>query len=195
MNEPTHDPTVDRVDKADPTPDSSQAEAAPAPSPNADELARLVDTLRVQLASAEKTRDEYLELARAGRREFESYQQRARREAEAERRYAQMPLAKDLLPVLDNLERAIAAAKQSNENSSLAQGVAMVVGMLQETLRRHGIVRIEAENQPFDANLHEAVMQQPNTEVPANTVLQVLESGYLMHERVLRPARVIVSTT
>jgi molecular chaperone GrpE len=105
-----------------------------------------------------------------------------------------MPLAKDLLPVIDNLERAVAAARQAHDSSSLAQGVGMVVGMLHEALRRHGIVRIEAENQPFDANLHEAVMQQPNAEVPANTVLQVLESGYLIHERVLRPARVIVST-
>ena len=171
---------------SDSTPETPQdktpeAESSPPPGPSAAELARVVDALR-------------LELARAGRREFESYQQRARREADAERRYAQMPLAKDLLPVIDNLERAVAAARQAHDGSSLAQGVGMVVGMLHEALRRHGIVRIEAENQPFDANLHEAVMQQPNAEVPANTVLQVLESGYLIHERVLRPARVIVST-
>jgi molecular chaperone GrpE len=185
-----NDTTPETPHETTPEPETSTA----TPGPSAAELARVVDALRVQLASAEKTRDEYLELARAGRREFESYQQRARREAEAERRYAQMPLAKDLLPVIDNLERAIAAARQSNESGSLAQGVGMVVGMLHEALRRHGIVRIEAENQPFDANLHEAVMQQPNAEVPVGTVLQVLESGYLIHERVLRPARVLVST-
>jgi len=205
MIEPTPETPVDPGNPSPPGSDSqahseapSNGDAPPPPDapagPSAAELAQMVDALRIQLASAEKTRDEYLELARAGRREFESYQQRARREAEAERRYAQMPLAKDLLPVLDNLERAILAAKQSNDHSPLAQGVAMVVTMLHETLRRHGITRIEAENQPFDANLHEAVMQQPHADLPPHTVVQVLESGYLMHDRVLRPARVVVST-
>lgn len=159
------------------------------------DLAPEMEKLRVQLATAEKTRDEYLELARAGRREFENYQQRAKREHEAERRFAQMPLAGDLLPAIDNLERAVQAAKTSGDAGALTQGVSMVLSLLHEALRRHGIARIDAEGQPFDANRHEAVMQQPSAEVPPQTVLRVLETGYTIHERVLRPARVIVSTT
>jgi molecular chaperone GrpE len=188
MNDATPEPTPTTQD----TPNTNQESANPPRT--AEDLTPVVDALRVQLAAAEQARDEYLELARAGRREFESYQQRARREQENERRFAHLPLAKDLLPVIDNLERAIAAAQQADASDSLTQGVSMVVAMLHEALRRHGIQRIEAEGQPFDANLHEAVMQQPHPNQPTNTVLQVLEPGYLIHERVLRPARVIVST-
>jgi len=158
------------------------------------DLSAELEKLRTQLVAAEKARDEYLELARAGRREFESYQQRAKREQETERRFAQIPLAGDLLPVIDNLERAVEAAKTSGDAGTLTKGVSMVLHLLHEALKRHGISRIDAAGQPFDANLHEAVMQQPSAEVPAQTVLRVLEPGYTIHERVLRPARVIVST-
>ena len=163
-------------------------------TPKTDNAAEL-ESLRAQLRAAEKERDEYLELARAGRREFEGYQQRAKRDLETERRFAQTPLAGDLLPVIDNLERAVGAARTASDAATLAQGVAMVLKLLDDVLRRHGIARIDAEGQPFDANLHEAVMQQPSGDVPAGTVLRVLEPGYTVHERVLRPARVIVSTT
>jgi molecular chaperone GrpE len=112
-----------------------------------------------------------------------------------ERRYAQMPLAADLLTALDNLERATSAAEQAGETGPLVQGVALVRSQLLDILRRHGITRIDAQGQPFDPNLHQAVMQQSSKEHPPMTVLQVLESGYLMHERVLRPARVVVSTS
>ena len=88
----------------------------------------------------------------------------------------------------------MAAAKQAGETGPLVQGVAMVQAQLLDVLRRHGITRIEAQGQPFDPNLHQAVMQQPSKEHPPGTVLQVLEQGYMIHDRVLRPARVVVST-
>jgi molecular chaperone GrpE len=110
-----------------------------------------------------------------------------------ERRYAQMPLAADLLPALDNLERAIAAADQAGDKGALIQGVSMVQGQILDVLRRHGVTRIEAQGAAFDPNLHQAVMQQPTKEHPPQTVLLVLEQGYMLHERVLRPARVIVA--
>jgi molecular chaperone GrpE len=95
--------------------------------------------------------------------------------------------------VLDNLERATAAARQAGETGPLVEGVAMVLNQLLDLLRRHGITRIDALGQPFDPNLHQAVMQQPSPDQPANTVLQVAEHGYLIHDRVLRPASVIVA--
>lgn len=153
-----------------------------------------LDSLRAKLQDAEQKRDEYLYLAQRTRADFENYQKRQKRDQAEERRYAQTPLATDLLAALDNLERAIAAAEQSGEKGPLAQGVVMVHTQLLDILRRHGITQIEAEGQPFDPNCHQAVLQQPSREHPPMTVLQVLERGYLIHDRVLRPARVIVST-
>ncbi len=152
-----------------------------------------LDTLRAKLQTAEQKRDEYLDLAQRTRADFENYQKRMKRDLTEERRYAQAPLAADLLAALDNLERAIAAAEQAGEKGPLVQGVALVHTQLLDILRRHGVTPIEARGQPFDPNLHQAVMQQPSKEHPPMTVVQVLEQGYLIHERVLRPARVIVS--
>jgi molecular chaperone GrpE len=153
-----------------------------------------LETLRVKLQEAEQKRDEYLYLAQRTRADFENYQKRMKRDQAEERRYAQLPIAADLLPALDNLERATAAAEQASEKGPLVQGVAMVHTQLLDVLRRHGATRIEAQGQPFDPNCHQAVLQQPSKEHPAMTVLQVLEQGYMIHDRVLRPARVIVST-
>jgi molecular chaperone GrpE len=143
-----------------------------------------------QLRTKAEERDKFLELLRRTQADFENYQKRARRDAEEERRYALKPLALDLLPALDNLERALSAAK---EESPLSKGVAMVQNQLLEALRRHDIRRIEAAGQPFDPNQHQAVMQQPSADQPPNTVLQVLEHGYLYHDRVLRPSKVVLS--
>ena len=153
-----------------------------------------VESLRAQLKTAEQTRDEYLALARQSRADFDNYQKRAARDLATERRYAQLPLAEDLLGAIDNLERAISAADQAGDKGPLAQGVSLVLAQLLDVLRRHGVSRVEVLGQPFDPNLHQAVMQQPSADHPPNTVLQVLASGYMMHERVLRPATVIVST-
>src|SRR5579875_730304 len=125
-----------------------------------------LDSLRSKLQEAEQKRDEYLYLAQRTRADFENYQKRLKRDQAEERRYAQAPLASDLLAALDNLERAIAAAKQAGEKGPLVQGVAMVQTQLLDILRRHGITPINAEGQPFDPNCHQAVLQQPSKEHP-----------------------------
>lgn len=135
-------------------------------------------------------RDKLLELARRTQADFENYQKRNLRDREEERRYALAPLARDLLPVLDNLERALAAAQ---DESPLRRGVELVRSQLLEALKRHGIVPIPAENRPFDPNLHEAVSQQADPNRPPGFVVRVLEAGYSYHDRVLRPAKVVVS--
>jgi len=152
-----------------------------------------VQALRTRAETAEKARDEYLDLAQRTRADFENYQKRVQRDQAQERRYAQAPLAGDILTALDNLERATAAAQQAGEKGPLVQGVALVQQQLLDILRRHGVTRIEAQGQPFDPNRHQAVMQQPSREHPPSTVVQVLEPGYMIHDRVLRPARVAVS--
>src|SRR5437868_5132004 len=124
-------------------------------------------------------RDQYLDLAARTRAEFENYQKRMQRDREMERKYAFGPLAESLLPIYDNLDRAVAAAKQSGDSGPLVQGVAMVLTQFLELLKRHGITRIDAEGKPFDPNLHQAVMQRPAEDVPLNTVVQVIEHGFL----------------
>jgi molecular chaperone GrpE len=154
-----------------------------------------VAALQTQLKQAEQARDQYLDLAQRTRADFENYQKRVARDLAAERRFAQAPLAGDLLAPMDNLDRATAAAQQAGEKGPLVQGVALVQSQLLDMLRRHGITRIEAEGQHFDPNLHQAVMQQPSKDHAPMTVLKVLEHGYMIHDRVLRPASVVVSST
>src|SRR5438128_1762570 len=126
---------------------------ATTPDINQEEL----DALRKQAAE----RDQFRDLALRTRAEFENYQKRNQKDREQERRYWYTPLALDLLPVFDNLDRTLAAAKQAGETGALVQGVAMVQGQLLEMLKRHGITRIDADGKPFDPHLHQAVVQQP----------------------------------
>ncbi len=167
----------------------ADANAATADIPAAQVSAEELDNLRKLAAE----RDQFRDLALRTRAEFENYQKRNQKERDQERRYGYTPLALDLLPVLDNLDRALAAAKQAGENGALVQGVALVQNQFLELLKRHGITRIDAAGKPFDPNVHQAVMQKPAPEVAPNTVVQVLEQGFMNHDRVLRPAKVVVS--
>jgi molecular chaperone GrpE len=162
------------------------SETASAPAENSEAAQVLAD-----LEQLSRERDTFKELLLRTRADFENYQKRVAKEREQERRYALWPLALDLLPVLDNFQRALDSI---HENSPWRQGVALIYQQLQQILRKHGIVPMEAEGQPFDPHLHQAVAQQPSADHPPNTVLKVLEAGYFYHDRVLRPARVIVST-
>jgi molecular chaperone GrpE len=175
-------------------PDGGNGATSEATAAAGAQVLRDLEDLRTKLQAAEQARDQYLDLAQRTRADFENYQKRMQRDLATERRYAQAPLAADLLSALDNLERATAAAKKAGETGPLVQGVALVQAQLLDVLRRHGVQRIEALGKPFDPNLHEAVLQQPSAEHPPMTVVQVLEPGYTIHDRVLRHARVAVST-
>jgi molecular chaperone GrpE len=148
-----------------------------------------LEALRVRAAE----RDQYLELARRTQADFENYQRRNQREREQERRLMLASLVRDMLPVLDNLERALTAAREAGETGPLAQGVTLVQGQFLSILGRYGVKPIDALGKPFDPNLHEAVAQQPAPDQPPNTVVQVLAPGFVADDRVLRPAKVVVS--
>lgn len=126
--------------------------------------------------------------------ELDNYRKRTQRSMEEDRKYAAMPLLKDLLPVLDNLSRAITAAGGENSDEGILQGVKMVVTQLESVLAQHGCEAIDAMGKPFDPNLHEAVGQQPHDEIPANHISLQLQTGYRLHDRVVRAAQVYVST-
>ncbi|MCH2211690.1 MAG: nucleotide exchange factor GrpE [Fuerstiella sp.] len=144
------------------------------------------DDLRLQI---EKLQDQLLR----GQAELENFRRRSHREADEARKYQSLPMVRDLLPALDNLERAIHAAEQTGDVGTLLEGIRMVSQQLFDTLKGHAIQPITAEGEQFDPNLHAALSQVPTDEHPPMTVIQVVESGYLMHDRIVRPAKVIVS--
>ena len=129
--------------------------------------------------------------------ELDNYRKRVRREMDEERRYAQMPIIRDLLSVVDNLERALAATTQTeNKNlESLLEGVELVTTQLKSVLDRHHCQLIVAnEGSLFDPHCHEAISQQPSYDQAAGTVMHVAQRGYQLHDRVVRPVQVVVST-
>jgi molecular chaperone GrpE len=155
------------------------------PEPDAGEAA----SLKEKLAKTESQKDDLLRTLA----DYENSRKRALRDLEIERKFAHLKFAEDLLPVLDNLDRAIAAAKQSGDKSPLIQGVLATQFQILDILKRHGITTIESLAQPFDPHLHQAVQMLPSADHPANTVTQVLQQGFMIHDRVLRPASVVIS--
>jgi molecular chaperone GrpE len=150
-------------------------------------------SLQDQLDAARGERDANYDRFLRAQAELENYRKRVSREAEENSRYEWLPVARELLPALDNLRRAIAAGETTNNTEELLRGVQMVAAQIEEALARHSIVPIEAVGQPFDPNMHEAVQQIPSAEHPPMTVLQDVERGYKLHDRVVRPTKVIVS--
>ncbi|MFP4171927.1 MAG: nucleotide exchange factor GrpE [Candidatus Hydrogenedentota bacterium] len=125
------------------------------------------------------------------RAEFDNYRKRLAREAEQNKKMATEALVRDLLPILDNLELALEHGKENTEG--LTEGVQMVQNQLYDALTRHGLETIESKGVAFDPNVHEALMQAPSDEVPEGHVLQTFQKGYRLSDRVIRPAKVIVS--
>jgi molecular chaperone GrpE len=126
--------------------------------------------------------------------EMQNLRNRTSREIADERKYAALPVMRDLLPVVDNIDRAIEAAEKAGEADNLLAGFRLVKQQLHTVLSRNECVPIEAENATFDPNFHQAILQQPSLDVPAGNVLMVAQPGYKLHERVVRPAQVIVSS-
>lgn len=130
-----------------------------------------------------------------GQAELENYRKRVRRELEAERKYAAMPLLKDLVGVVDNLRRALEAAETAGGGGEdLTQGVQMVASEIERVLGAHGCSAVGAVGDAFDPNYHEAIAQQPNPDHAAGVVVHVHQLGYQLHGRVVRPAQVVVSS-
>jgi len=141
------------------------------------------------LLKVSEERDAYLSMLRRTQADFDNYQKRALREAEIERKYAQRPLALEVLPALDNFDRFLLNMKEENE---ITKGIVMMQKLLLDGLARQGIKRMVCVDQPFDPNLHQAIMEQPSDK-PTGTILIEAEAGYVYHDRVLRPAKVIVA--
>ena len=147
-------------------------------------------TIRIPSAEAAATDDRLLRL----QAEMQNLRNRTSREIADERKYAALPVLRELLPVVDNIERAIEAAEKAGEAENLLAGFRLVKQQLHTLLSRHQCEPIVAEGQEFDPNFHQAILQQPSADVPAGNVMLVAQSGYKLHDRVVRPAQVIVSS-
>ncbi len=149
--------------------------------------------VRAQLVAQEALAKENYDLLLRERAELENFKRRMQREKNESLRFASEPLLRDILPVIDNLERALAHAKGNEGSQALVEGVELVLRSLLDTIGRHGVSRVKAKGEAFDPSRHEAVAQVENTELAPNTVLDEHQSGYQLHDRLLRPAMVSVS--
>jgi len=149
--------------------------------------------LREQLEAAQAERDEHREKWLRAEAELDNFRKRTRKEFEELRKFQALELARDILPALDNLERAVAAGEAAGNVEDLLQGIRMVSQQFRAILGRHAIEPIHAAGEPFDPNLHEAVQQIPTDEHPPMTVLEELELGYKIQDRVIRPSKVVVA--
>ncbi|MBE3589591.1 MAG: nucleotide exchange factor GrpE [Firmicutes bacterium] len=172
----------------EPAPESSAqgaADAGVAPT-EAERLAALEE----ELAQARQERDEYLALLQRLKADFDNFRRRAAADLARAREEGAAAFIRELLPVVDNLERALASG---GEGPALRTGLEMTMKQLQGVLSRHGVEPIEAEGRPFDPQEHEALMEVPAQGRPPGHVAQVFERGYRMGPHLLRPARVAVT--
>ena len=173
----------------DPKDSAAGADSQTAGTPD-EALARLTAELEVQRAEVERLRDQYLR----ERADFENYKKRTQRDHSDSLRYAAANLTRDLAEVIDNLERAVEHAQGGGDGQSLVEGVRLVLRGALDAFARHGITRIEATGEAFDPTRHEAVSSEHVPDTEPNRVVRQFLPGYVLHDRVVRPAKVSVSS-
>lgn len=148
--------------------------------------------LEFALAALAQERDEFKDQALRARAEFDNYRKRMARESDTVRKTAAQGLVRSLLPIVDNLERALNHVE--DRGGGLAQGVEMILRQFADVLSAQGLEPIPAKGEPFDPNIHEALTHQPSEEFPADTVMEEFQRGYRLGDYVLRPSQVVVSS-
>lgn len=167
--------------------DAEDMDAAEENSEQSSDSTNEFDLLQSELAEAKD------QLVRA-QAEVDNVRKRARRDMAEQSKYSSLPLMAELVEVVDNLDRALQSAEQSDEQSSLLEGVKMVASQLTQLLSNKGCERIQTVGQEFDPNLHEAIQVQPSHEFPSQVITYEARPGYKMHDRVIRAAQVIISS-
>jgi len=146
-----------------------------------------VEQLRLEL---EETRNRTLRAMA----DLENYRARINRQMAEERKYASLELMRELLPVWDNIGRALEAVSVSRNLESLVEGVQMVHTQFLEVLKKYHCEKIEAIHQPFDPNVHASVAQMPSVQYPANTIIEEVQTGFRLFDRVVRPSQVVLAS-
>lgn len=145
-------------------------------------------------ASMQADLDRFRDLAMRTQADFENYKKRCQREKEDAIKYANTSLLDKLVPIIDNFELGLAAAKEQGEKSPIYSGMSLVLKQLQDFLIDNGLQPIDAIGRKFDPNLHEAIAHEPSDEVPDHVVIRQTRRGYRFKDRLLRPAAVVVSS-
>ena len=167
-----------------------------AAEPAATEIAPVEDevtALRTQLQDKEAEAKANYDLFLRERADLENFKRRMQRDKAEALRFANEPLIRDLLPILDNLERAVSHAQDGGNSQPLVEGVSLVLRSFLDMVEKHGVSRVSAKGQLFDPAKHEAMAQVENTEVVPNTVVDEYAPAYSLHDRLLRPALVVVA--
>ncbi|MGN6588151.1 MAG: nucleotide exchange factor GrpE [Solirubrobacterales bacterium] len=174
-----------------PAGDASESSLAADPQSPTGEADQLDQDFEALLANAQKEKEEYLDLARRTKADFENFRKRVAGDIQAAQARGKIEVAREVIDAVDNLERALAAADGSGEE--LRAGVEMVLGGLKETLSRNGIEAVDPKGEKFDPNQHEALSTMPVEGAESGKVVEVMQKGYRMGEQLIRPARVVVS--
>lgn len=155
----------------------------------ADSANEVESALSVAKIEAAELKDQCLRIAA----EFENYKKRAGREYDEFKKYSNSIMVKALLPSVDNLERALSASSPTESSSAIVDGVKMVLSDMLKVFESFQVKQVEAEGKMFDPAFHQAIMQEEADGVPENQIIKVLQNGYIMHDRLLRPAMVVVA--
>lgn len=191
----TSDNTTQAADAAANASASAANGSASSSAADAAQAAAAGPSLEEQLAAAKKSAAENHNHYLRAMADLDNYRKRAMREKDELRQYAASRLLEDLLPSLDNLALGLSAAKQPNADpKTIVGGVEMVLNTLKTALAGHGLKEINPLGQPFDPHQHEAISHLPSAEIPAESVMNVVRSGYLLNGRLLRPATVVISS-
>lgn len=177
------------------TPLTEEAPIADAPSADAPPLeATLEPTETDRITALQAEVDKWKDTALRSAAELDNFRKRTARDMQDARAYANSELLRTLLPILDTFEMGLEAARAEGETSTIYQGLSMVRGQFTNFLKEQGVEEINALAQPFDPNLHEAMMQEPHDDAPEGTVIRVMRRGFKLKDRLLRAANVVISS-
>jgi molecular chaperone GrpE len=185
-----------RANGPDPDGDSDRGKPGGAPSPAAPSGESTTEPMEQRLAALEAERNDTRERMLRIAAEFENYKKRVKREMVEADSKAREAVLRDMLEVIDNLERAVSASNAAGgDPKALQQGVQLVLRLFQSKLERHDVKPFEAKGQPFDPRLHDAISQLATADVPPGSVVNEVQRGYRIGDRLLRPAMVAVATS
>ncbi len=182
------------------TQDYTDIQNATEPQPAAEEQVQAetadagIETLQAQLATLAAAYESAKEQSLRAQAEAQNARRRAEQDVEKAHKFGLEKMVNDLLPVVDNLERALSSIDASNEAfAAIAEGIQLTHKTFVDALARHQVVVVNPQGEPFDPNLHQAVSAVPNPDVEPNTVINCFQKGYTLHGRLVRPAMVVVS--
>jgi molecular chaperone GrpE len=181
----------------EPSPDSATPSNSESPAPAVENAAEApaTETSQDPVAVLTAEVDKWKDLAYRSQAELDNFRKRSAREAQETRAYANADLLRGILPIMDNFEMGLEAARAESEKSMIFMGMSMVQRQIADFLRDMGVTEVEALGKPFDPNLHDAVSTEASAEHAEGTVLRVTRRGFKLKDRLLRPVSVIVAGT